>query len=116
MGAAPVRICWRAKSAKCPISAWLSLRFICNAARGTDQSAEVTSTAVHERVGNPGLLCLVCASSGRTLLENEMKGLVAGLLHEAEHAQRAAQRTAALHCLQASLPAPRHKGEMNRLM
>ena len=32
-----------------------------------------------------------------------MEGLVAGLLHEAEHAQLAAQRTAALHCLQASL-------------
>ncbi len=44
----------------------------------------------------------LCAFPGRTLLEGEMKGLIAGLLHEAEHAQQAAQRTAALDCLQAS--------------
>ena len=48
------------------------------------------------------LLHHVCARSGRTLLEVDIKGLVAGLLHEAEHAQQAAQRSAALDCLQVS--------------
>ena len=43
---------------------------------------------------------LACA--GRTLLEVEIKGLVAALLHEAEHAQQAALRAAALCSLQAS--------------
>ncbi len=38
-----------------------------------------------------------------------MRELIAGLLHEAEHAQHAVQRTAALQCLQAgplATPAP----------
>ena len=45
-------------------------------------------------------MTLTCA--GRTLLEVEIKGLVVALLHEAEHAQQAAQRAAALSSLQAS--------------
>ena len=36
------------------------------------------------------------------MLEVEIKGLVAALLHEAEHAQQTAQRAAALSSLQAS--------------
>ena len=56
-------------------------------------------------VATEGSSCACFGCSGRTLLEAEMKGLIAGLLHEAEHAQQAAQRSAALHCLQASLPA-----------
>ena len=47
-----------------------------------------------------------------------MERLVAGLLHEAEHAQRAAQRSAALHCLQASLLAclPRSRRGLTALV
>lgn len=86
------------------VSAGVHLRY----SAGTYRSAEVSRAAVHMCGGSEGSLCLACAPSGRTLLENEMKGLVAGLLHEAEHAQRAAQRTAALHCLQASLPESQH--------
>ena len=54
---------------------------------------------------NPSLLKQTaefsCLSScaGRSLLEDGVKSMVAALLHEAEHAERAAQRSAALSCL-----------------
>ena len=42
-----------------------------------------------------------CSSlcAGRSLLEDGVKSMIATLLHEAEHAERAAQRSSALCCL-----------------
>ena len=37
--------------------------------------------------------------AGRSLLEDEVKSMVVALLYEAEHAEQAAQRGAALSCL-----------------